>query len=74
MGVNDAVRNVRKEMIESGEPLLERERTVQGMGSGRSTPYVNATAEGCDIVGIEIGDDVTVQVFEDRLVIERPDE
>jgi hypothetical protein len=73
MGVNDTVRNVRQDMTEPGEPLLERERTVQGMGAGGATPYVNATAEGCDIVGIDIGDGVSVQVYEDRIVIERTD-
>jgi len=74
MGVNDTVRNVRQDMAETGEPLLERERKVQGMGAGGATPYVNTTVEGCEIVGIDVGDDVSVQIYRDRIVIERTDE
>lgn len=63
---HDAIMAVRESEADDGEPILERTRTVQ---ADRDSIRSNLTAEGRDIVGLEPGDDVTVKIFHDMIVV-----
>lgn len=61
----EAIMSERVSQTSEGEPIVERERKVQLRNE--SSVMANLTKEGRDIVGIEPGTTVTIQVFNDHL-------
>lgn len=69
-GGGQTLRELRSQETSEGEPLLVRSSSVMGMGGGGATPYISPTVAGAELAGIEIGDNVRVSVYQDRIVIE----
>lgn len=59
----------RRQAVADDEPLMEATVSVQSMGRGSGTPYVSPTSRGAEVAGIEPGDDVRVEVYEDGVFI-----
>jgi len=59
----------RRETATEGEPLFESTVSVCARGRGSGTPYVTPTSTGAEIIGIEAGDKVRVEVYEDGVFI-----
>jgi hypothetical protein len=59
----------RRESIDSDEPLFSDTVRVQARGDGRGTPYVTPTSHGAEALGLEPGDDVTVEIYRDGMFI-----
>lgn len=56
----------RQELACPGEPIISDERVVQNQ---HGSLYVNLLANGGEIVGFDVGDEVQVDVHADRIVI-----
>jgi len=65
---------MRKQDSGPDEPSFEESATVVGAGRGGNTPYATLTANGAATAGIEIGDEVEIKVYTDRIVIHSADE
>jgi hypothetical protein len=68
-----AIEAHQRERGDDSEPLYERTVTVQGAGYESDTPYVTPTRQGAELIGVEIGDDVRVKVFDEMLIIHAAD-
>jgi len=71
---NERIREVIRDSDVAGdEPVVSVEsQKVCGMGYNGDTPYISPTQDGVAPTGIEIGDEVTVDCYHDRIVI-RPE-
>jgi hypothetical protein len=56
----------REEQVSTGEPILTRSRRAQPNGKGKAV-RVNITREGRDILDIEPGDDLEVEIYGDHI-------
>jgi len=61
----DAIMSVRQNQASTGEPILKRTRKAQSQGE--CSIRVNITSVGRDILGIEPGDDLDVEVYQDHI-------
>lgn len=64
--------DMRQEVKAESEPLLTRERTVARMGKG-PRPYANIPESGMDIIGLSLGDDINIEIYESGLFISPAD-
>jgi len=60
--------DMRQEVKKDSEPLLTRERTVARMGKG-PRPYANIPESGMDIIGLSLGDDINIEIYQDGIFI-----
>jgi len=60
---------MRRQESKRGESTFDATVTVIGQGRDGNTPYISPTQIGAEVAGIEIGDEVTISVFEDSVVI-----
>jgi hypothetical protein len=65
----EQIQELRREHTGGDEPLLETDASVCGMGRNGRTPYVSPSREGADVAGVEIGDEVRVEIFESAILI-----
>lgn len=72
MPVEDSIIEHRRENAPDGDPLYSIERTIE---KRKGSYYTNIEARAADMLGIEEGDTVHIDVHEDAYVIRRtPDE
>lgn len=69
----ETIRQLRRRHAEGGEPLLETDATVCGMGYQGGTPYITPSRAGAEAAGVEIGDEVDVEVFDGAILIKTDD-
>jgi hypothetical protein len=67
----DAIMATRQSQVNTDDPIVTRERTAQANGDAVRS---NLTKAGRDILGIDPGDALTVQVYTDRIEIRRKDD
>lgn len=60
---------MRADIAANDEPVHELDRTVRCDGSSPNSPTVNISSEARDIVGFDVGDNVVVRVYRDRVTI-----
>lgn len=66
MGISEQMAKERRRMAGDGEPLFTKQRNVvDNCGS----QYINLTSEGSQILRTEVGEQMTVNVYPDRIVI-----
>ena len=60
---------MRADIAANDEAVHEFDRTVRADGGSPGSPTVNISSEARDIIGFDVGDDVIVRVYRDRVTI-----
>jgi len=71
-GASEAVRSIRREDRPMGKELNEETRFVQNTGSGNAKS-INLTQYASDTLDIEVGDEMVVKTYRNRIVVEPRD-